>query len=129
MRKTPGAIELDSSSGGVWMGETPTPKKPKKSAGDPKASLKGGKRRLPDFWPGGTARTTESPVPIALDTDAPRISDGWNRVDDTIAMAITNREGQDMEETPAPTHPFPVESMGGFSLFHYSAAWVHTVRL
>ena len=60
---------------------------------DPKAPLKKDKRLRPDFRPGRTGRTTEAPAPVMLDTNNSNVCDGRGRVDDAIALPITNRGG------------------------------------
>ena len=50
-------------------------------------------------------------MPIVLDTDAPQIPDGWKRAADTIALANTNSDGRDLEETSEQMESFVAESM------------------
>ena len=92
----------------------------KKVATDPSTSPKRDKRCRPDFWPERTARATEPPVPISLGHQDPKARDGRNRATDDIALAITNREGKDSDETSEQTKSFAVEAMRGHSLYRYS---------
>ena len=118
--KKPDTSERESSSDDGWLDQTSLSKKNKKVVQDPSSSLKHDKRRRPDFWSESTARTTEAPVPITLGERNAKTRDGWNRVADAIALAITNREGKDLEKTSEQMKSFVVEAMRGFGLYRYS---------
>ena len=116
----PEISEQESSSDEGWMGQTSLSKKNRKATQDPSVSLKHDKRCRPDFWSERTARTTEAPVPITFGYRPTKTRDGWNRVADTIALAITNREGKDLGGTSEQMKSFVVEAMRGFGLYRFS---------